>query len=159
MKAKDVMEPVEDYLTPENTLKEAIKKMKTARRAEGILGVKGMLVLDREGNLVGMLSIHEVLKAMIPPYMQLCELGGFTWNGMLEETARRIANKKVEEIMLKEIITVPEDAPLMECASIMVKRYLHRIPVVNKEGRVVGIVYVRDLYNAIVEAMFGKEEK
>ena len=159
MKAKDVMEPIGEYLMPDTTLKDAVKKMKAVKRAEGIFGVKGMLVLDSEGNLVGMLSIHEVLKAMIPSYMQLSELGGFTWNGMLEETARRIADKKVEEIMLKEVITVPEDAPLMECASIMVNKYLHRIPVVNNEGKVVGIVYVRDLYNAIVEAMFGKEEK
>jgi len=158
MKAKDVMEPIRDWLKPDDTIQEAVKKMRITRRGNGLIGVKGMVVLDENGNLVGMLSIKDILKAIIPSYMQLSELGEFAWDGMLEEMAKKIANKSVKEIMTKEVITVEEDAPLMECADIMVKKQLQRLPVVDKEGKVVGMVFIRDLYYAIVDAMFGKED-
>ncbi len=157
MKAKDVMEPIKDYLRPDETLRDAVRKMRVTTRGNGLVGVKGMVVLDQDGNLVGMLSIKDVLKTVIPPYMQLSELGEFTWDGMLEEMAKKVAGKKIEEVMTKEVITVEEDASLMEVADLMVKKGLQRVPVVNKEGKVVGMVYVRDLYHTIVDAMFGKE--
>ena len=56
--------------------------------------------------------------------------------------------------MTKNVITVPEEAPLMEVADFIVKHNLQRVPVVNKEKKVVGIVYVRDLYYAIVKVLF-----
>jgi CBS domain-containing protein len=147
------MEPVKGYLRPDETIKEAVNKMKVIRRDETGLGVKGLIVVDASGNLVGILSIKDILKAIIPKYMEIAELGEFTWDGMLEEMAKRVADKKVEEIMTKDAITVLEDAPLMECASLMVKHNLQRIPVINKEGKVVGMVYIRDIYYTIVKTL------
>ncbi|VAX30491.1 hypothetical protein MNBD_NITROSPIRAE02-1682 [hydrothermal vent metagenome] len=158
MKAKDIMEPVKETLTPETTLKEAVNKMRVARRGDGRVGVKGMIVLDN-GNLAGIISIKDILKAIIPSYMSLTELGEFTWDGMLEQMARKVADRKVEEIMTKDVITVSEDAPLMECADLVVKHGLHRLPVLNGEKKVVGMIYIRDLYQAIVQALFEKEEE
>ena len=157
MKARDVMEPIREALTPETTLKEAVNKMRVAGREKDRVGVKGMIVLDN-GDLVGIVSIKDILKAIIPSYMTLTELGEFTWDGMLEEMAKKVADKKVSEIMTRKVITVPEDAPLMECADLIVKHNLQRLPVLDREKRVVGIVYVRDLYYAIVKALFEKEE-
>ncbi len=158
MKARDIMEPIKNRLSPDDTLKEAVNKMRVTIRKGEKVGVKGMIVLDNEQRLVGMLSIKDILKAIIPSYMTLTELGEFTWDGMLEEMAKKVADKKVSEIMTRKVITVPEDAPLMECADLIVKHNLQRLPVLDREKRVVGIVYVRDLYYAIVKALFEKEE-
>ncbi len=158
MKANDIMEPVKETLTPETTLKEAVNRMKVARRGDGRVGVKGMIVLDN-GNLAGIVSIKDILKAIIPSYMTLTELGEFTWDGMLEQMAKKVADRKVEEIMTRDVITVSEDAPLMECADLVVKHGLHRLPVLDRDKKVVGMIYIRDLYQAIVQALFEKEEK
>ncbi|GMT46455.1 MAG: hypothetical protein IEMM0007_0021 [bacterium] len=161
MKAKDIMEPVKDTLTPETTLKDAVNRMRVAGRGDGRAGAKGMIVLDN-GKLAGIVSIKDILKAIIPSYMTLTELGEFTWDGMLEEMAKKVSDKKVEEIMTRNVITVSEDAPLMECADHVVKYNLQRIPVLNRDKKVVGIIYVRDIYYAIVRALFDnfdKEEK
>ncbi|VAX34599.1 hypothetical protein MNBD_NITROSPIRAE03-833 [hydrothermal vent metagenome] len=158
MKAKDIMEPVKDTLTPETTLKDAVNRMRVAGRGDGRAGAKGMIVLDN-GKLAGIVSIKDILKAIIPSYMTLTELGEFTWDGMLEEMAKKVSDKKVEEIMTRNVITVSEDAPLMECADHVVKYNLQRIPVLNREKKVVGIVYVRDIYYAIVRALFDKFDK
>ena len=153
MKAKDIMEGVKETLTPETALKEAVNKMRVAGKGRDRAGVKGMVVLDN-GNLAGIVSIKDILKAIIPSYMTLTELGEFTWDGMLEEMAKKVANKKVGEIMTRDVITVSEDAPLMECADLIVKHNLQRLPVLNKEKKVVGMIYIRDLYHAIVQALF-----
>jgi len=157
VKVKEIMEPVIDYLSPEETLKDAVNKMRVARRGEKKVGVKGLIVLDEKGNLVGMVSIKDILKTIIPFYMSYTSLGEFTWDGMLEDMAKKVADKRVSEFMTKDVITIDEDAPLMECADMMVKHNLQRVPVVNKDGKVLGIVYVRDLYYALVKTLLDKE--
>ena len=153
MKAKDIMEPIQSYLSPDDTLKEAVNKMRVCDRGGKKVGVKGMLVFDPQKNMVGMLSIKDVLRAIMPSYMSV-KLGEFTWDGMLEEMAKKVADKKVSEIMRKDVITVPEDAPLMEIADFIVNNNLQRVPVMGKEKKVVGMIYVRDLYYAIVNVLF-----
>ncbi len=158
MKARDIMEPMSDTLTPDRTIKEAVRVMKMAKRGEQRVGVKGMVVVDEEGNLLGMLSIKDILRAIIPEYMKMAELGEFTWEGMLEKMAKRVEDMKVADVMTKEVITVEEDAPLMEVADTIVKKNLQRVPVIGKDGKPVGIIYVRDLYWALVKALVGEED-
>ena len=158
MKVRDIMEAVKDYLYPEETLREAVNKMKVIKRQGTGIGVKGLIVIDEKGNLVGMVSIKEILKAIIPYYMEIVEVEEFTWNGMLEQMAKKVADKKVKEIMEKDVVTIHDYAPLMECATLMVKHDLQRIPVLDENGKVTGIVYVRDLYYAVVKALLDKED-
>lgn len=153
MKAKDLMILLHDYLKPESTLKEAVNLLKTARRGEERIGVKGLPVLDEDGKLVGMLSMRDILKAVFPFYLTMMELGEFTWDGMVEGIAKRSANKLVRDIMSKVVITVHEDAPLMECVDHMIKHNIKRLPVINSSGRVVGMLYERDVFFAITKAM------
>lgn len=153
MKAKDLMIPLQEYLTPDTTLKEAANILRTARRDEEKIGVKGLPVLDKDGKMVGFLSIGDILKAVFPSYMSLMNLGDFTWDGMVEDMARKAGNKKVSEMMTKKVISVPEDAPLMECVDHMIKNNVKRLPVLSKDGKVVGILYERDVFFAVTKAM------
>jgi len=153
MRAKDVMEKVTATLSPEDTLETAVKRMEKATRREGWHGVKGMAVLSASGDLVGMLSIKDILRAIVPHYLKATSLGEFTWDGMLEETTRKVAHKKVGEIMSSGVISVPEDAPLMECAELLVTRNIQRLPVLDGKGRLAGMIYLRDLYYAITRAL------
>ncbi|MBI5409068.1 MAG: CBS domain-containing protein [Nitrospirae bacterium] len=153
MKAKDLMIPLQEYLTPETTLKEAANILRTARRDEDKTGVKGLPVLDMNGKMVGFLSIGDILKAVFPSYMSLMNLGDFTWDGMVEDMAKKAGNKKVSEMMTTHVITVNEDAHLMECVDHMIKNDVKRLPVIGKDGKVSGIIYERDVFFAITKAM------
>ncbi|MFA4919382.1 MAG: CBS domain-containing protein, partial [Thermodesulfovibrionales bacterium] len=66
MKAKDLMIPLQEYLAPDNTLKEAANLLRIAQRGEEKIGVKALPVLDASGNLKGVLSIGDILKAVQP---------------------------------------------------------------------------------------------
>jgi len=153
MKAKDLMIPIQDSLSPENTLKDAVNLLRIAKKGEEKVGVKGLPVIDKEGKLVGMLSMTDILKAVHPSYMSLMNLSNFTWDGMVESLAKSVADKKVETVMSKVVFTVKEDDPLMECVDLMIKNNIRRLPVVDKIGKVVGMIYERDVFFEIVKAM------
>jgi CBS domain-containing protein len=153
MKAKDLMIPVLEYLKPDNTLKEAVNLLSFARKGEEKIGLKGLPVLDESGRLVGMLSMGDILKAVHPAYMDLMDLGDFTWEGMIEEMSKKIADKKVFTLMTRDITTVKEDSPLMDCVDHLLKKNVKKLPVIDTTGRVVGMLYERDIFFAIVKFM------
>lgn len=156
MKAKDLMIPLREYLRPENTLKEAVNILRTAKRGEEKVGVKGLSVLDEKGKLVGMLSMRDILRAAFPFYLSMMDLGDFTWDGMVESIAKKSSNRKVGEVMSKVVISVDEGASLMECVDHMIKHNIKRLPVIDKSGRVIGMIYERDVFFAITKAMLDK---
>jgi len=153
MKAKDLMIPLQEYLTSEHTLKEASNLLKIARRGEEKIGVKALPVLDSRGKLIGILSIGDILKAVYPKYLYLMDLGSFTWDGMVETLAQKMADRKVSEFMTQMVITVKEDAPIMECIDHMLKHNVKRVPVLNKGNNVIGMLYERDIFYFITDAM------
>lgn len=155
MTIKDLMIPLTGFLKPDHTLKKAAAMLISAKRREDKVGVKGLPVVDERGRLVGMLSMRDILKATFPSYMSKLHLGEFTWDGMLEEHAKKVADHRVEQYMSRNVLTVTEDDSLMECVEIMLKNNVKRLPVIDKEANVIGVVYEREIFEAIAKAMFG----
>ncbi len=156
-KARDVMEPITKTLRPTDTLKEAVRTMLVASRKPELRGSKGLLVVD-DGKLIGMVSIKDILRAIMPSYMlQDATLGEFAWPGMLEDMARLASSMSVRHIMSVNLHTVPPEAPLMQCAALILEHNLWRLPVVDPDNRPLGQVYVRDIHYAIVSAIFGED--
>ena len=153
MKARDLMIPLHEYLTPDMPLVDAGHMLRKAKRGEEKIGVKGLPVLDANGKMVGFLSIGDILKSVFPSYMGLLNLGDFTWDGMVEDFAKKTACKHVSEVMTTHIITVPDEAPLMECIDHMLRNNVKRLPVVDSSGKVVGMLYERDVFYEISRAM------
>lgn len=157
--ARDIMELAPPFLLATDSMRDAVRKM-YAGRAGGGTGtedVPGLVVLDEQGSLAGLVSQHDVLRAILPAYMTMVDLSEFTWDEMLGEMAVKVAVKTVAEVMNPDVVSVAEDAPLMECVDLMVLHNLESVPVLGTAGKVVGVVYVRDLYRAIVEALFPQE--
>jgi CBS domain-containing protein len=154
MKARDLMIPLYDYLKPDNNLSDAIGLMKTARRSETKRGVKALPVLDDERKLIGIVSMGDLLKAVFPKYLNFMELGEFTWDGMVEDLAKKVGDKKVSEIMSENVVTVKEGSALMECIDHMLKNNIKRLPVIGKDGKVIGMIYERDVFFAITREMY-----
>lgn len=157
MKARELMIPIREYLRPDTTLREAAVILKTARRDEERVGVKGLPVLDSTGRMVGFLSMGDILKAVFPSYLSLMNLGEFTWNGMVEDLARKVGGKSVKEMMTTEVVSVDEDAPLMECIDHMLKHNVKRLPILGRGETVVGMLYERDIFLAVTRAMLSEE--
>ena len=153
MKAKDLMIPIQDFLRPDDTLKDAVNLLRVARRDVERQGVKGLPVLDARQKVIGILSMQDILKAVYPSYMSMMNLGNFTWDGMVESLAKRARDEKVVAHMSREVMTVQEDDSLMECVDLMIKHHIKRLPVLDQNGKMVGMIYERDVFYAITSAM------
>lgn len=151
MKARDVMSPVEAYLTPEMPICEAVIRMRNVKRQHG-LPIKGMPVKNEQGNLAGMLSIKDIIRAVIPVYFS-SDLSIFSWENMLEQMTHRAKDKVVGDIMTKKVVTIDSEAPLMVCVDLMIKKGLQRLPVTDDNKKIIGMVYIRDIYNFIADIL------
>jgi CBS domain-containing protein len=153
MRAKDLMVPARDFVRPDDTLKTAVALLRTVREGEDCVGIKGLPVLDVTGKLVGIVAMGDFIKTAFPFYMGMMDLSEFSWDGMVETLAKKTGDKLVKDIMSKVVITVNEDSPLMEVVDHMIKHLVKRMPVLNKEGKVVGMLYERDVFFAVTRAM------
>jgi predicted transcriptional regulator len=83
-------------------------------------------------------------------------LGSFAWDGMVESFAQKAGGKMVRDSMTPKVITVKEDSTLMECVDHMLKNNVKRVPVLNKDNRVSGMLYERDVFYEITKSMISE---
>jgi len=147
MRAIDVM--VRDVVTvhPDTDVAEAIKLL-----AEH--DISALPVLDKDGNLIGVLSeadlIHraEIGTEKHRPWWLEAVTGGST----LAEEFAKSHGKKVGEVMTDGVISVTEEAPLSDIATVFERKRIKRVPVV-KDGKLVGMVSRSNLVQALASAV------
>jgi len=157
MKARDLMIPLQEHVAPETMLREAVRLLLNARSGDVEAWDKGLPVLDGTGKLVGIMTMHDVLKAVYPPYLSMMNLGEFTWDGMVEDLALKAGDKPVAAIMTTSVITAHEHDTLMDCIDKMLRKRIKRMPVVDAENRVVGMLYERHIFQAVSRVMLKTE--
>lgn len=145
MKVSQIMTKEVKSLSPDLSAKEALDILLD-------MHISGLPVIDQEGKLVGMFTEKGILKNILPTYLE--SVGKFIYTDDpkgIKTKVTGLSNLKVEDIMRKEVVTVDEDASLSEVARVMVTQKIRRIPVLNKEGRVVGIVAREDIVKALTK--------
>lgn len=155
MKVKDIMEPIRNWLTPEMSVAEAIKVMKRTKRGHG-LPVNGIVVLDGAMNLTGILSNKDILKIILPPHFFFDEhRSRISWDTIRNEKTAVVKSTPVSRIMTEDVRTIAAEESILRCADILLHQQLRRLPVVRSDHKVVGIVYLRDVYNALTAMLTG----
>jgi CBS domain-containing protein len=115
--------------------------------------ISGAPVVDSEGKLYGIVTENDLIqrekKFHIPTIIRIFDaILPLERESKVEEEIRRMTATVVKEICTKEVITIEEDTPLGEIATIMSEKKVHLLPVL-KEGRIVGIVGKKDVIRAI----------
>ena len=153
MKVKDLMEPITSWLTPEMSLREAIRVMKSTKRGHG-LSVNGIVVLDGAMNLVGIVSTKDILRILIPSHIYFDDRHHkISWEAIRAEKAHAIQSSTVRKIMTEDVRVISAEETLLRCADILLTEQIRRLPVTRSDGKVVGVIYLRDVYNALVELL------
>ncbi len=124
-----------------DTVLEAAKTLRKNR-------ISGAPVLNENGELVGIVSEADLLRV----------LEGFSWHSKLlkflhildeseeiQQDFERINNMKVAEIMSKNPKTVRESDSVYDAAAIMHSHGFNRLPVVDENGKLVGIIARADI--------------
>jgi CBS domain-containing protein len=143
VKVKDVMTKSVIAVGPRTTLKDVARLMVDRR-------MSGMPVVDDDGSVLGVVSEGDILvKERGRPGTgslldQLLEVNG-------RETVKHDARDAADS-MTSPAVTIRPDRPVAEAASLMLDRCVNRLPVVDRHGKLVGIVTRADLVRAFVRA-------
>jgi len=153
MKVRDVMEPLEHWLNPEMNLHEAIGVMHEARRGHG-LSVNAIVVLDSERKLAGIVSTTDILRTILPPEMYLDDdQEHFSWKILRQDRIEKTKKTLVRRIMTEDVRVIRADVSIMRCADRLLVEQIRRLPVIGLDGSVVGVVYLRDVYNTVSDLL------
>jgi CBS domain-containing protein len=153
MHVRDVMVERFEAVAPDAPIWKAAGLLREGPgRGEG--GMPALLVMEGD-RLSGIVTLSDLLKAILPPYIaQDPHLMHMAWEGLLETQFKRVRAKPVREIMTTAVVTVREEAVLTEAAEIFFSHHVHSLPVV-KDGKVVGMLYLSDLASHVFERLVG----
>ena len=110
--------------------------------------VSGIPVLEEDGKVAGIISEKDFLSHMgsrdkthFMAVVAECLKG----KGCV---AMPIRSQKAEDIMTSPAVTVKEDTSVIEIANLFTEKNINRVPVINEEGRLKGIVSRADIVRA-----------
>lgn len=110
-------------LNQKNTCLEAIDTLRTLSPSSE--NIYYLYVVDDEGKFKGVLSSRALLVAT--------------------------PDTKLEQIMRKKLVTIPETIRREEIAQTMSRYHLLALPVVDKQGRIVGVIKIQDVLESTLE--------
>lgn len=150
--AADIMSTTFHSLSPATTIAEAAQIFTTASASSG-RRIFGMMVIDDNSQLVGILSMYDILLFFQPKHAQIwSEMGDIDISGLLESICSQSKEILVGDIMSTQVTTVSKDTHIFGVLEIMNKQHIRRIPVIE-ENSVVGIVYISDLFFHLAEKL------
>ena len=137
---KDWMSTDVITITPETTLPEAHQIMTTEE-------IRRLPVVDRDGRLVGIVSIGDIRSAEPSPATSLS-----IW-----EMNYLLSALTIDKIMTHHPKTIAVEATLAEAARMMLEHRVSGLPVVDDDFRVVGIITESDIFSMVVLHEWSKE--
>jgi len=115
-------------------------------------GISGAPVTDAEGRLLGIITENDLIsqnrRLHIPTILRLFDAFIPLGSSRLEVEIRKMTASTVGDICVRKVVTVDEDTPIEDIATIMTEKKIHLLPVL-REGRLVGIIGKKDLIRGI----------
>ena len=108
--------------------------------------LRRLLVVDKHGRLVGIVSESDLLQASLSD----------ATSSSIFEVNYLLSKITIKEVMSKNMITVTENTPLEETARIMANNKIGGLPVV-RDNEVVGIITETDLFKIFLELLGARE--
>jgi len=147
LKVGDVMTHLVVTLRPEESVPLAAQ-MLVSNRISGAPVVRG-------GRLVGVVSEADLVRAYAPPIRRGAPFVAthpllFI---LLRETPRsEVKGVTVQDVMTSNVISIGPDESVWEAASLIDRHGVRRLPVVDDEGYVIGVVSRSDLVRAMARS-------
>jgi len=146
IKAKDIMKQDVVTITPETSVEE-IGRLFIEK------GISGAPVVLQNGSLLGIVTENDLIsqnkKFHIPTILRIFDAFiPMESSSKVEKEIKKMTASTAAEICTKEVITVKEETPLSEVATIMADKKIHLIPVM-KDDRIVGIIGKKDVIKGV----------
>lgn len=162
-KVKDLMIPLEDYphIPYWFTLRQAMAIIREATiKFETSFEPRAVLVFDEKYQLMGMLTLRDIIKGLEPRFLHETNLiksdpsltlltRDFFGPGL-----REASRKPVSEVMSPIKVTVDGEAPIAKALFLMIKEQVGMMPVMM-DKKVAGMIRLSDLFKEISDIVLG----
>jgi len=147
VRARDIMSPGIVSVSPETRIPEAARVLLENH-------YNGLPVIDQEERLVGIICQEDLIvqqkKLPLPSFFTLLDgVIPLTSPRHLDQEMQKMAATTVGQAMTPNPVTIDPETPLEEIATLMVKKKIHTLPVVEG-GKVVGIVGKEDILRTLM---------
>ena len=148
MQVKDIMTTKVLTVRPETTVREVAEILVNHK-------ISGVPVVEEDGSLVGIVSEGDLMsKEILPePPAEFCILGAVIYYKSLREfkdAFNRMAANTAEALMTKKVVTVKAEDDVSDVARIMRDKHIKRVPVLDDEGHLIGIVSRQDIVKMLL---------
>ncbi len=145
---------VTDFMTPNPITVMRTTPLKDALQILAREKISGLPVVDESGKLVGVISDSDLMwqetGAEPPPYIMFLDGLIFLKNpARYEKELHKALGQTVEEVMSDKPISTTGDRTLREAAKLMHEKHVRRLPIVNEENKVIGILSHGDIIRAM----------
>jgi len=122
-----------------------------------------ILVFDEKYNLMGTLTLKDILRGLEPRFMQTSEkMEGYKeqeselsliWDSLFSKQSKELAEKAVSEIMSPAKYFVEPNDPITKAAYLMVHHDLVLLPVLENKKKFVGLVRMIEVFDQISDSL------
>ncbi|MFA6296739.1 MAG: CBS domain-containing protein [Patescibacteria group bacterium] len=134
-----------------------IKKGTTLREAAKILiknDITGAPVVNEKNKVIGLISEKNVFRALYPNYEEFyIDLDIIAKPNTLNDRLKNIVDLKVENFMVRDVISALPSDSLVKVGGIMMARGVHRVLVVDEKDTLLGVVSRRDIYPVVFKML------
>lgn len=151
-----LQKPIKEFMTQKVvtvTKEDSIKKVFQLMEKHDIVGLP---VVDDSQGVVGMVTESDLLKhfTTLNAPIGLNLLGSVVYLDNLEDwtkTLKQHTSDQVADMMNMEVVTITEDQTLTEAINLMSEEGVNRLPVVNVQGKLVGMITQRDILHQLAK--------
>ncbi|HAJ95919.1 MAG TPA: hypothetical protein DCP02_06775 [Actinobacteria bacterium] len=150
----------EEQLVRDIMVKEviAIQKDASVEELSSLLienGISGVPVVDSDGKLAGMATEGDLIikdsDLHFPRYFKLLDSIIYLESlNKFKKNLKKYLGTKVEDVMTSDLKTINEDKPVSEAANLMIKYNINRLPVMDEQDNMVGIVTRADIVRSMI---------
>ncbi len=150
MLVKDVMSKNVITISPDESISEAIEKMAKNN-------ISGLIVVENE-KVVGVISESDIVREFGSKLPELKVSTSVTLSILLLlESGIKIINEmkkvgrlRVRDLMSKKVFFVRPEDTILDAARIMSKEDVRRLPVIDRDGKLVGVISRTDILRALL---------
>ncbi len=118
--------------------------------------ISGAPVVDGTGTVIGVVTESDLIfqnkKLHIPTSFAILDAFIFLEDPeKMEQEMKKMVGTTVADICTKKPVTVQQDTPLEEVATLMAEKKVHTLPVLDAAGQLVGVIGKSDLIRMIAE--------
>lgn len=134
-------------INPEATLRQAVDTMVQSN-------TYALIVVDDDKHVIGIVSITDVIKEIVPDYLESDEhVAAFETAALFAERVRSSADHPISHFMTSRVHTIQPSHTIMEVATRLSEYRLRQLPVVDDHGVLVGYIGRTKVRQAIVDAL------